>query len=118
MIFSHQRSTLPVASSTLFHWFSSGQLRFLLHSVLGARNTHTKRLTAPDMGGLIVFSAVSREYARNTRPVREILAGRLRTVFLAPGPFFAHRRAKPRARNIDYSCALEKRYTKRAVCCA
>ena len=72
----------------------------------GARNTHNKRFTAPDIGGFPMFTAFSREYAGNTRPVRGIPAGRLVTVFLAPGVrcFTGHR----------LDSALEKRSNKRS----
>ena len=53
----------------------------------GAKHTHNKRFTAPDIGGFPMFTAFSREYAGNTRPVRGIPAGRLVTVCLAPGAF-------------------------------
>ena len=53
----------------------------------GAKHTHKQRFTAPDIGGFPMFTAFSREYAGNTRPVRGIPAGRLVTVCLAPGAF-------------------------------
>ena len=53
----------------------------------GAKHTHIKRFTAPDIGGFPMFTAFSREYAGNTRPVRGIPAGRLYAVCLAPGAF-------------------------------
>ncbi len=53
----------------------------------GAKHTHKQRFTAPDIGGFPMFTAFSREYAGNTRPVRGIPAGRLFAVCLAPGAF-------------------------------
>ena len=72
----------------------------------GARNTHKQRFTAPDIGGFPMFTAFSREYAGNTRPVRGIPAGRLFAVFLAPGVrcFTGHR----------LDSALEKRSKQRS----
>lgn len=65
---------------------------------VGARNTTNKRITAPDMGGFIVSTALCREYAGNKRPVRGIPAGRLVAVFLAPGAFFYPGHRHPRSR--------------------
>ena len=65
---------------------------------VGARNTVNKRITAPDMGGFVVSTALCREYAGNKRPVRGIPAGRLVAVFLAPGAFFYPGHRHPRSR--------------------
>lgn len=68
---------------------------------VGARNTYDKRFTAPDMGGLTLYTVLCREYVENTRPARGISAGRLVAVFLAPGSFLFS--------------ALERLYNKEAV---
>ena len=65
---------------------------------VGARNTVRKRITAPDMGGFVISTALCREYAGNKRPVRGIPAGRLSAVFLAPGAFFYPGHRHPRSR--------------------
>ena len=54
---------------------------------VGANNTYDKRFTAPDMGGLTLYTVLCREYVENTIPVRGISAGRLVAVLLAPGSF-------------------------------
>ena len=100
-----------ISANSVFEWFDCRLFGGLLAFGLGARNTNRKRLTAPDMGGSFISKAVSREYARNTRPVRGILAGRLSAVFLAPGPFFGRWRLV--GAYLNYLRALEKRYRKR-----
>lgn len=95
----------------IFAQFDCRLLGGLLAFVVGAKHTNRKRLTAPDMGGSFISKAVSREYARNTRPVRGILAGRLSAVCLAPGPFFG--RCRLVGAYLNYLRALNKRYRKR-----
>lgn len=96
----------------IFAQFDCRLLGGLLAFGLGAKHTDRKRLTAPDMGGSFISKAVSREYARNTRPVRGILAGRLSAVCLAPGPFYGRCRWLVGA-YLNYLRALNKRYRKR-----